>query len=392
VWAVACVGLIGAFQSPAADVTWPPGRALAGGMTLACAAWLAGFHRPFGASGIGAIAAPLTLASLGLGFGPLILGVAAGGARAATDALRHGEADARAAFGAAARALLAGLAAGAVGNRLAHPGWALLAWTAATVLIDLVAPWRPGRRVAVALLEAAAWGTGSILAGPLVPGSIVAPAGVGPCLLALALGLAWAEAGRQAIAREFANRARTDLESRERTDAASGSARSEETLGWLETARLDAVRDGSSLAVALFDLRGLNDTNAGVGTAGGDARLRDLAGRLEGRGQSGRCHGDLLWILPGCDGQEGLEIADAVRRVAEQAGNPSWCGVVSIPAVAARSADDLVALAREAARLAKRSGGACAVVDCGGGVYEDAEGRVLAAAARPRSATPSFFA
>jgi GGDEF domain-containing protein len=395
VWAVACVGLIGAFQTPAAAVAWPLGRATAAAATLALAAWLAGFHRPFGSSGVGAIAAPLTLAGLGLGFGPLVLSIAAGGALAATDVLRDEGADARATFGAAARALLGALGAGAVAALAGHPGWGLLGWVGSIALIDLLTPLNGGRRMAVILLETCAWGIGMLLAGVSpAPGAAATVVDVAPAawVLTFAFGLAWAEAGRQAIAREFSNRSRAALDSRARTDAASGLPRTEETMQWLDTARFEAMRDGSALAVALYDLRGLATTNADRGTAGGDARLADLAQRLDGRGRGGRCHGDLLWILPGCDGQEGLQIADAVRRAADQSGNSAWCGLVSTPAVAARSADDLVALARAAVVVAKQSGESSTVIDCGGGVYEDGEGRVRATVERPRSTTPSFFA
>ncbi|MCK6681419.1 MAG: diguanylate cyclase [Thermoanaerobaculia bacterium] len=81
-----------------------------------------------------------------------------------------------------------------------------------------------------------------------------------------------------------------------------------------------AEREGKPLAVALADLDDFKKVNDGLGHAAGDAVLAEAAKRMRSVMRDcdfiGRYGGEeFLLVLPGCDGDAGLLVAERVRRI-----------------------------------------------------------------------------
>jgi diguanylate cyclase (GGDEF)-like protein len=130
-----------------------------------------------------------------------------------------------------------------------------------------------------------------------------------------------------------------------------------------------AEREGRSLGVALADLDHFKKVNDTLGHAAGDAVLREVAERMRSTVRAcdfiGRYGGEeFLLVLPGCDGDAGLLVADRVRRrVAEkpvQAGDEAVAMTVSLGLAFSRRADvrpeTLIQAADEALYRAKAGG------------------------------------
>ena len=397
-WALALAVSIASFQTSAA--TLPAGlgaNLLALGVVLGLGL-LAGSYRPLGSHGLGALGVPLALTALGCGWGPTAVALGAGLSQAAFDR-RHDEPSARRSFGAAARGLLGATAAFWAGDlaRRTSGGepWGSLvaaaaAWLVITAAVDAwLTPrgFRNARRQLPGwLLESVAWCLGSAL-------RLDASAALG-----LALAAAWAEAGRQALAAERTERRVQALLASAVTDTTTGLT---ETRAWrqeLDRRYSTSRAEGSNLAVAIFDLDDLGATNARTGFASGDERLRDLASRLPPGVGSGRWHGgSAICALSAPSGQEALAMAERVRASfdADPRGTLS-CGLASTAELATHGAEDLVALAEGAVRVAKQEGRGRALLDLGGGRYGDTSGAVIdvgTADGEGRStATPPFFA
>jgi diguanylate cyclase (GGDEF)-like protein len=128
-------------------------------------------------------------------------------------------------------------------------------------------------------------------------------------------------------------------------------------------------REGRPLAVAVADLDHFKQVNDTLGHAAGDAVLREAAERMRAAVRDcdfvGRYGGEeFLLVLPGCDGQAGLQVAERVRRrVGEapvRAGEALAPITVSIGLAAAgptgAEADALIRAADEALYRAKAQG------------------------------------
>ena len=187
-------------------------------------------------------------------------------------------------------------------------------------------------------LEALAWTLGVVFAGLFgfadAPRNFAAVA----IVAALAVTAAWAEAGRQAHVAALWRAtaiARTEAAAR---DSTTGLERGDSLRPRLELEIERSRQDGQPLSLALFDLDGLRRTNATLGLATGDERLRLLAACIGGVDRSGgagfaaRWHGGgVAWILPRRDGQAALAAVEAVRHASERTANPISCGVVLDP-------------------------------------------------------------
>lgn len=398
VWALALAVSIASFQTRAAALPAGLGANLLTLSIVLGLGLLAGSYRPLGSQGLGALGVPLALSALGCGWGPIAVALGAGLSQSAFDR-RRDEASARRSFAAAARALLGATAAfwaGDLANRASGGrGWSSLvaaaaAWLVITAAVDAWLAPQGFRNVRQHLprwlLESTAWALGGAL-------HLDASA-----VLGLALAAAWAEAGRQALAAERSERRVRDLLESAVTDSTTGLT---ETAAWrveLDRRYWTSRAEGSNLAVAIFDLDELGATNARTGFASGDDRLRDLASRLPSGVGSGRWHGgSVICCLSAPSGQEALAIAEHLRASfdADPRGTLS-CGLASTAELATHGAEDLVALAEGAVRVAKQQGRARSLLDLGGGRYGDPSGTVVDTGSedsdRSSRATPPFFA
>jgi diguanylate cyclase (GGDEF)-like protein len=397
-WALALAVSIASFQVSAAALPAGLGANLLALSIVLGLGLLAGSYRPLGSQGLGALGVPLALTALGCAWGPTAVALGAGLSQSAFDR-RHDEPSARRSFGAAARGLL-GATAAFWASDLARQAAGGEAWTplvaaavAWLVITGAVDAWLAPPRFRNArhhlprwLLESVAWALGGALR---LDASAV---------LGLALATAWAEAGRQALAAERTERRVQALLASAVTDTTTGLT---ETRAWrkeLDRRYWTSRADGSNLAVALFDLDELGATNARAGFASGDDRLRDLASRLPSGVGSGRWHGgSVICCLSAPSGQEALAMAEHLRASfdADPRGTLS-CGLASTAELTTHGAEDLVALAEGALRVAKQQGRARSLLDLGGGRYGDPSGAVVDTGTddgeRGRTATPPFFA
>ena len=413
-WALGLVALIAAFQWPAAspDARLPATAIGLLSLVAISIATLGGLHRPVGpVSGLEALAVPLAVAGLGLSRGSLALGLGSFLGSLAFDA-RDRSWQPTAAAARAGRVGLATLAAGGLwilcGGRRMEPHLSAWPWVAAGsvyVAVALATSWAlsgrvPRRRndwLALVAIESVAFAIGAVLA---TPARSATAAGLGFAAAAiLAIAVVWAEAGRQARAATHWQ-ARARLASQAATcDPITGLERGESLRARLGFELERSRREGHPVALALFDLDGLRRTNAEQGMTTGDERLRRLALRLNHWGYAARWHGgSVAWILPQRSGREALALVEAVRRAAELEANLSSCGVVATPEVAARDADDLLAMAEAGLVIAKRLGRSRALLDLGGGRFVDGDGRSVDTAMDEERdpslppQTPTFFA
>jgi diguanylate cyclase (GGDEF)-like protein len=190
------------------------------------------------------------------------------------------------------------------------------------------------------------------------------------------------------------------------TDRLTGAA----TRRALERRLVEAFEEsrdlGRPLAVVLCDLdhfKRINDTH---GHAAGDRALQATARVLLGPSRGGdfcaRYGGEeFVLVLEGSDGEAALEIAERLRRRVEQLAldveggkielTMSF-GVAAFPALAVRSAEELLELADGALYTAKRLGRNLALLDLGGGRMRTGKGGEVEVAERPPVRPPVFFA
>ena len=164
---------------------------------------------------------------------------------------------------------------------------------------------------------------------------------------------------------------RQELERLSATDVATGVASRRATLERLATEIAQARRYAHPLAVVLLDVDRFTDHNHALGTAGGDAILKELALRLRLRVRQadalGRAGSDsFLALLPHTDEAGAASFADALQRrvglrpisvEGEQVRATMSVGVAVMRAGEDLDLDGLLARVEEALASAKRAGG-----------------------------------
>jgi diguanylate cyclase (GGDEF)-like protein len=132
-----------------------------------------------------------------------------------------------------------------------------------------------------------------------------------------------------------------------------------------ETLRSEAATTGSSVALLLCDLDSFKSINDRYGHDRGDAVLRETAGALRACLREGeavyRIGGEeFLVLLPGCDLDGAVPVAERIREAIEAAQPGGLPVTASVGAAAARgrtiSFDTLFQTADRALYEAKRSG------------------------------------
>jgi diguanylate cyclase (GGDEF)-like protein len=190
------------------------------------------------------------------------------------------------------------------------------------------------------------------------------------------------------------------------TDRLTGTATRRALERRLREAFDEARELGRPLAVVLCDLdhfKRINDTHGhAVGDRALQAAARVLAGPSRGDDFCARYGGEeFVLVLEATDGEAALEIAERLRRRIEQlaldAGGERLeltmsFGVAAFPALAVRSAEELVELADGALYTAKRLGRNLALLDLGGGRMRTGKGGEVEVAEPPPVRPPVFFA
>jgi len=190
------------------------------------------------------------------------------------------------------------------------------------------------------------------------------------------------------------------------TDRLTGTATRRALERRLREAFDEARELGRPLAVVLCDLdhfKRINDTHGhAVGDRALQAAARVLAGPSRGGDFCARYGGEeFVLVLEATDGEAALEIAERLRRRIEQlaldAGGERLeltmsFGVAAFPALAVRSAEELVELADGALYTAKRLGRNLALLDLGGGRMRTGKGGEVEVAEPPPVRPPVFFA
>jgi diguanylate cyclase (GGDEF)-like protein len=419
VWALAVVGLIVAFQSPAGrpqdSIPWPLLAAVA---LMAAAASL--YRRSETSSGGAPLLLPLLVVNGGGALGAALFACAVGAA-SWTRAAFHDSIDPHRAFLAAGRAAVAALAvaflqpaglgaAGLGAGTLETAGSALLAFLAVGWLLDgLTARERT---------LAGRWGSplpslaieGISLALGIVTLRFDRTATL--LLLVLAVVLLF-DGARQGWRFDRAERRRlaalADADRARRIDPGLEVFRRDELLAQLDERFRSVSENASRLAVVAFDPDALERRNTRLGFAAGDRLLRslvDLARQEFGPGcLMGRYQGATLAVLvPGADCAAALASAEALRRRFESRRpeeSPTTehdtvcCGVAAYPELPVRQGEELLLLAEGALRLAKRRGRNRCLADLGGHRFLDGFGQRVQTAdeeERELPRTPTFFA
>ncbi len=197
------------------------------------------------------------------------------------------------------------------------------------------------------------------------------------------------------------------LDHRARVDRLTGAATRRAFEQRLVTSYADCRDEGRELALVVADLDHFKRINDTWGHAAGDRALvavaRVLGGPSRGREMCARWGGEeFVLLLEDTSGDTALEIAERLRRRIEALellleGEPVTLsmsfGVAAFPELAARSGDELLALADGALYAAKRLGRNLALLDLGRGRLRTGSGRLIEiddSISPPE--TPVFFA